>query len=67
MDAEKGLYVLNIGSDDGSRLSVDGQLVYNDWNDHAYRNQNILVNLLGNSKLVLDYYENGGGKQGEFQ
>lgn len=56
----KGLYAINIGSDDGSRLSVDGNLIYDDWNDHAYRNQNILVNLTGSSSVVLDYYENGG-------
>ncbi|WP_457910314.1 hypothetical protein [Salegentibacter sp. HM20] len=55
-----GLYALNIGSDDGSRLSVDGSLIYDDWNDHAYRNQNILVNLTGSSSLVMDYYENSG-------
>ena len=58
-----GLYYMNIGSDDGTRLSVDGELVYNDWNDHAYRNQNILMRLSGNSNLVLDYYENGGGNR----
>ncbi|WP_198036110.1 SUEL-type lectin domain-containing protein [Salegentibacter sp. T436] len=58
-----GLYSLNTGSDDGSRLSVDGKLIYNDWNDHAYRNQNILLSLSGNSNLVLDYYENSGGNR----
>jgi len=59
----KGLYSLNIGSDDGSRLSVDGELIYNDWNDHSYRTQNILLNLSGSSNLILDYYENGGGNR----
>jgi len=59
----KGLYSLNIGSDDGSRLSVDGELIYNDWNDHAYRAQNILLNLSGSSNLILDYYESGGGNR----
>lgn len=58
-----GLYALNIGADDGSRLSIDGQLVYNDWNDHAYRNSNVLLNLTGNNNLVLDYYENVGGNR----
>ncbi|PKD17106.1 hypothetical protein APR41_06635 [Salegentibacter salinarum] len=59
----EGLYSLNIGSDDGSRLSVDDELIYNDWSDHGYRNQNILLSLSGNSNLVLDYYENGGGNR----
>ncbi|MBZ9629885.1 hypothetical protein LB465_03760 [Salegentibacter sp. LM13S] len=58
-----GLYAINIGSDDGTRLSVDDDLIYDDWNDHAYRNQDILVNLSGNSNLVLDYYENAGGNR----
>ena len=57
----KGLYSMNLGSDDGSRLSINNVLVYDDWNDHAYRNKNILISLSGESELVLDYYENGGG------
>ncbi|SHF54843.1 Galactose binding lectin domain-containing protein [Salegentibacter echinorum] len=56
----KGLYTINIGSDDGSRLMIDEEWVYNDWNDHAYREENILINLSGNSNLVLEYYENSG-------
>jgi len=59
----KGLYSLNIGSDDGTRLNVDGELVYNDWNNHSYRNQNILIRLSGTSNLILDYYENSGGNR----
>jgi len=59
----KGLYSLNIGSDDGTRLNVDGELVYNDWNNHSYRNQNILIRLSGTSNLILDYYENTGGNR----
>ncbi|WP_037313982.1 hypothetical protein [Salegentibacter sp. Hel_I_6] len=59
----EGLYALNIGSDDGSRLSVDGELIYNDWSDHAYRSNNILLSLSGNNELILDYYENSGGNR----
>lgn len=59
----KGLYAVQTGSDDGSRLSVNGELIYNDWNDHGYRSQNILLNLSGTSNLVLDYYENAGGNR----
>jgi len=63
----KGLYVANIGSDDGSRLTVDGNLIYNDWGDHAYRlNSNVLLNLTGSSSLILDYYENAGGNRINF-
>ncbi|PRX49843.1 hypothetical protein [Salegentibacter salegens] len=61
---QKGLYTVSIGSDDGSRLSIDNNLVYNYWGDRGYAvDANILVNLTGNSKLVLDYYENGGGNR----
>ncbi|MCF4101534.1 T9SS type A sorting domain-containing protein [Gillisia sp. M10.2A] len=63
----KGLYYTTIGADDGNRLSIDGTEIYNDWNDHAYReNSNILLNLNGASNLVLDYYENGGGNRISF-
>ncbi|MBO2545209.1 hypothetical protein J0871_12350 [Salegentibacter sp. BDJ18] len=62
--SQKGLYAVSIGSDDGSRLNIDNNLVYNYWGDRGYTvDANILVNLTGNSKLVLDYYENGGGNR----
>ncbi|MDT0676951.1 hypothetical protein [Autumnicola musiva] len=60
----KGLYTVAIGSDDGSRLNIDGTQVYNQWSDHGYiENQNILISLSGSSNLVLDYYENGGANR----
>ncbi len=62
----KGLYYANIGSDDGTRLHIDGNLIYDDWNNHAYRNQDILLNLSGNSNLTLDYFENTGGNSVSF-
>ncbi len=59
-----GVYTVDIGADDGNRLKVDGNLVYDDWNDHGYRvNNNILLNLSGNTNLDLEYYENGGGNR----
>ena len=66
--SKRGLWIVNIGSDDGSRLSVDGTLVYTDWGTHAYTDhQRILMDLTGTSSLVLDYYENTGGNQVSFQ
>lgn len=62
----KGLYYANIGSDDGTRLNVDGNLIYDDWNNHAYRNQDIVLNLSGNSTLTLEYFENSGGNRVSF-
>jgi hypothetical protein len=63
-----GLYVADMGSDDGSRLIVDGTLVYNNWIDQAYSSKpRILFNLNGTSSLVYDFYENTGSNQVVFQ
>jgi len=65
--SKDGLYRVNIGSDDGKRLAVDGSLVFDDWVDQGYdRDDNILINLNGASNLVLDYYEQGGGNRVSF-
>ena len=59
-----GVYTLDLGADDGNRLRVDGDLVYDDWSDHGYRiNSNIVLSLTGSSNLDLEYYENGGGNR----
>lgn len=58
---KKGLYVVDLGSDDGSRLQIDGNLVYNNWSDQAWSSKpRVLINLTGNSNLTYDFYENGG-------
>lgn len=58
---KRGLYIVDLTSDDGNRLSIDGTLIFNDWNDHAPRTSpRVLISLNGNSSLVNDYYENGG-------
>ncbi len=62
--ALKGMYSVSIGSDDGSRLNIDGTEVYNQWSDHSYAvNQNVLISLSGSSSLLLEYYENSGGNR----
>jgi len=61
---KKGLYVVNMGSDDGNRLTVDGNKIYDDWSDHGVNDHtNVLINLTGSSSLVYDFYENGGGNR----
>lgn len=63
-----GLYTFSLGSDDGSRLYVDGILIYNNWNDHALSSSpSVLMNLSGNSSLVYEYYENSGANEVVFQ
>jgi hypothetical protein len=55
----KGLYVVDLGSDDGSRLTVDGNLIYNNWSDQSWSSKpSVLMNLTGSSSLEYDYYEN---------
>jgi hypothetical protein len=65
---KNGLYTFSLGSDDGSRLYVDGSLIYNNWNDHALSSSpGVLMNLSGNSSLVYEYYENSGANEVLFQ
>ncbi|RYE24599.1 MAG: hypothetical protein EOP51_06825, partial [Sphingobacteriales bacterium] len=66
--SKRGLYVANLGSDDGARLSVDGTMIYNNWSDHSFAtNASVLMNLTGSSSLVYEYYENGDANQVIFQ
>jgi hypothetical protein len=32
----RGLYIVDLGSDDGSRLTLDGSLIYNNWSDQSF-------------------------------
>ncbi len=55
----KGLYAIDLGSDDGSRLYVDGTLVYNNWVDQSFSTRpSVLMNLTGSSSLIYEFYEN---------
>lgn len=64
----KGLFVVDLGSDDGGRLAVDGTLVYNNWSDQAFSSRpRVLMSLNGASSLVYDFYENGGENRIVFQ
>ncbi len=59
-----GCYILNVNGDDGVRVYVDGVRVFDRWTDQANTAYcNNLINLTGNSVIVLDYYENAGGNQ----
>src|SRR6185312_3905301 len=65
---KNGLYTFDLGSDDGSRLYVDGTLVYNNWNDHAFASTaGVLMNLSGSSSLAYEYYENSGANEVVFR
>jgi len=59
---ETGQYILATSSDDGSRLYLDGELVIDNWGDHAIVTQTATIDLVaGESKNVeLKFYEHAG-------
>lgn len=66
--SKTGVYLADIGSDDGARLTVDGALVYNQWVERGYvTDALVLFTLTGTSNLLLEYYESMGGNQVSFQ
>jgi hypothetical protein len=66
--SKTGVYLADIGSDDGARLTVDGTLVYNQWVERGYvADALVLFTLSGSSNLLLEYYESTGGNQVSFQ
>ena len=60
---ESGSYRLNILSDDGSRLFIDGNLVVNNWSDHGPDSKFVAMNFEKGKKvdIKVEYYEKGGG------
>ena len=59
--SKHGLYTIEIGSDEGGRLAIDGTLVYNSWSNHSFvSHKNVLLQLNGSSELTYDYYGAGG-------
>ena len=63
-----GLFVIDLGHDDGGRLAIDGTLIYDDFVNQGYTpDLRVLMNLTGSSTLVYDFYEGGGGNQVSYQ
>src|SRR5690606_8475297 len=58
MVPETGTYHLSILSDDGARLSVDGDVVYEDWTWHPARRKSATFELkAGRHELRLEYFQ----------
>lgn len=57
-----GSWIISLDSDDGVLLAIDGQVVINDWSDHAVRTANVTVSLDAGRAvpLHLAYYERRG-------
>jgi LysM repeat protein len=57
---DSGLYQFNATVDDGVRIYVDGNLVVNEWFDHAGTMAKGTINLAaGNHVVKVEYYEKG--------
>jgi PKD repeat protein len=56
-------YTFYTVSDDGVRLWVNGQLIIDNWTDHAPTENSGTITLLAGTKydIKLEFYENGGG------
>lgn len=62
VDLAAGLYRFTATADDGVRVWVDGQLVINDWSDHAPRTVQADRQMsAGEHVIMVEYYENMGG------
>jgi hypothetical protein len=63
-----GNYTFYLGSDDGSRLWIDGSLCIDNWGDHPYQEKscNKSFNSSGNHQFRIDYYENRGDARVKF-
>ena len=65
-----GTYRFSTVSDDGIRLWINGQLVINNWTDHApATNTSAAISLTAGVKytVTLEYYEKGGGAVAKLQ
>ena len=60
---ESGTYTFQTHSDDGVRLWVNGQLIINNWTDHATTYDSGTIALLAGQHydIRLEFYENGSG------
>ncbi len=58
----EGEYLFAVRSDDGSRLAIDGQVVVENWGDHAPEEKRGRIRLTaGQHGIVLSFYNNGAG------
>lgn len=65
-----GNYQFSTRSDDGVRLYIDGNLVINNWSDHApRRDTSAFINLPANTRVDvrMEFYERGGGAVAELE
>lgn len=58
-----GSYAFTTNSDDGVRLTVNGQQIINNWTDHGPTDNSATITLTAGTKytIVMEFYESGGG------
>lgn len=59
-DMEPGEYVIELTSDDGVRLFLDGKKIIERWDIHEPAMDEVRVKLGGHHKLELEHFEGGG-------
>ena len=59
-DMEPGEYVIELTSDDGIRLFLDGKKIIERWDIHEPAVDEVQVKLGGHHKLELEHFEGGG-------
>lgn len=59
-DMEPGEYVIELTSDDGVRLFLDGEKIIERWDIHEPTMDEVRVKLGGHHKLELEHFEGGG-------
>ena len=58
---QEGEYTFHVGSDDGSRITVDGKIVADNNGVHPFTQKNGKVKLTkGFHEVIVDYFEKGG-------
>ncbi len=60
IDVPAGRYVLDLTSDDGVRVWVDGVVVHDDWTYHAPRLAQVELDLAGQHSLRIEHFEISG-------
>ncbi len=67
LDLTPGLYRFTATSDDGIRVSMDGEWIINEWYDHPAKTVSVDRNLgAGHHLFVVEFYENGGDAVARF-
>ena len=57
---EPGRYVIDLTSDDGVRVTLDGKVIHDDWTYHAPKSEQLKVRLGGEHTLKIEHFELNG-------